>query len=109
MKEARFLFDSDFHTAAVYLAGYAVECALKALLLSSEPHARHAATLASFRGTKGHDFAWLVKELARRRVVVSPEMNRQVGEVAWWSTDLRYEPRDIKAKTATRFLLAADA
>jgi hypothetical protein len=41
--EAFFLLEnSGFTTAAVYLAGYAVECMLKALVLSHEPRRKHA-------------------------------------------------------------------
>jgi HEPN domain-containing protein len=39
LAEAQFLLQNDYTTAAVYLAGYAVECMLKALILASEPHA----------------------------------------------------------------------
>lgn len=51
--EASFLLnEGNYSTAAVYLGGYAVECALKALILAGEPSARHATTLASFREPK---------------------------------------------------------
>jgi HEPN domain-containing protein len=56
LHEAQFLLQNDYTTASVYLAGYAVECMLKVLILASEPQAHHPETITSFRGTHGHDF-----------------------------------------------------
>src|SRR5438034_748077 len=39
----------------VYLAGYATECILKALIFASTPINRHEEILRSFRGNRGHD------------------------------------------------------
>ena len=64
--EAQFLLDHDYTTAAVYLAGYGVECALKALLLSIVPVREQAAIIQTFRGTRAHDFLWLRRQLNRR-------------------------------------------
>ena len=54
-------------TAAVYLAGYSVECMLKALILSAVPQAQEAALLARFRGARAHDYEWLLELYAERR------------------------------------------
>ena len=53
-------------TAAVYLAGYSVECMLKALILSAVPQAQEAALLARFRGARAHDYEWLLELYAEQ-------------------------------------------
>src|SRR5215472_19008060 len=88
MEEAAFLLDpGGFGTAATYLAGYAIECALKALILFSEPVARQRATLRSFRGVRAHDFDWLKEQLALRKCFTPTEVANQLANVAWWDTD----------------------
>lgn len=76
LAEAQFLLEHNYTTAAVYLGGYAVECALKALILSSEPVTKHRDTLLSFRGTRGHSFDWLIRKLAHRSVRLAPHTER---------------------------------
>jgi HEPN domain-containing protein len=104
LEESQFLFTSNYTTAAVYLAGYAVECTLKALILSNEPTARHVETMQSFRGTKAHDYGWLAKQLRRRETAVPNEVFKQLADVTWWNTDLRYEPREVARSEAREFL-----
>lgn len=65
--EVQFLLErSNFTTASVYLAGYGVECILKALLLYV-PSSKHAATFKTFRTAAAHDFEWLKERLAQHR------------------------------------------
>ncbi len=54
--DALFLLAGGRTTGAVYFAGYAVECMLKALILSRLTGKARRTTAESFRGTKGHDF-----------------------------------------------------
>ena len=58
-EEARVLRKADLTTGAVYLGGYAIECALKALILDAVPRAKRTDTLSSFRGNLAHDYEWL--------------------------------------------------
>ena len=79
--------------AAVYLAGYAVECVLKALL-SAHPEHRQAAELAQFRGQSAHDYSAL---LARYRAATGgrrqpQEVTQSLIILGGWKTDLRYRP-----------------
>ncbi len=60
------LLGIDRPRAAVYLAGYAVECILKALLLTKTPASKRAEVLATFRGSVAHSIDWLRAQLARR-------------------------------------------
>src|SRR5437660_810220 len=108
LEEAQFLLANQYTTAAVYLAGYAVECAFKALILSSEPASRHVATVLSFRGAKAHDFEWLRKQLARRHFSIPAPIEQQLQTTAWWTTGLRYTPRRIKETDAGDFVATAE-
>lgn len=56
--DARFLLGHR-NTVAVYLAGYAVECILKALWLSRIPFRDRAKQVEVFRGEKAHNLEWL--------------------------------------------------
>jgi HEPN domain-containing protein len=104
LKEAHILLENDCTTAAVYLGGYAVECALKALLLSNESSARNRETIKFFRGTRGHSFSWLRHELLLRKVPFSRPVERWLAALSWWSTDLRYDPRQIEKRNSAEFL-----
>lgn len=106
-QEAQFLLEARFGTGAVYLGGYAVECALKALLLSSEPARRNADTLASFRGAIAHDFNWLRQGLGERRIELPRSTVALLNDVLWWSTDLRYDPAEIELDTAGEFMTSS--
>ena len=108
--DALLLLEMDRTTAAVYLAGYSVECMLKALILSTVPPAQEAALLAQFRGARAHDYEWLLhlysdKGGARMPVSVVPHFAR----VNSWSTDMRYTPGTIAAHEAKAFVDAAIA
>ncbi len=58
-EEANVLLAAGFSMGAVYLAGYAVECILKSLILEAAHAPDRAGILESFRGGKAHDFGWL--------------------------------------------------
>jgi len=102
-EEGGFLLEAGFTTGSVYLDGYAVECALKALVLSSEPAQRNTATLGSFRGALAHDFHWLRRCLVERKVVLPTAVAPHLARVIWWSTELRYEPGEVGEDKARNF------
>jgi HEPN domain-containing protein len=107
--EAQFLLDEGrFTTAAVYLGGYAVECALKAVLLANTPRKKHQEVKATFRGKIAHNFDWLQSQLVKRRVVIPDEVLRHLTSVHWWGTDLRYEPGPLEHRRAIRFLASVE-
>ena len=95
--------------AAIYLSGYAVECILKALLLSATPLKQRSAVLASFRGAIAHNIDWLRQQLVARGVRTPPGEARHLTYVSSWSTDLRYEPGPGDPQDAQAFLTAARA
>lgn len=65
-EDAEFLLSIDRTTAAVYLAGYSVECILKALIVATVPRAQEGEILATFRGGRAHDYDWLRRLYAER-------------------------------------------
>lgn len=106
---AQFLFDKgSFTTDAVYLAGYAIECMLKALILSNEPARRNSQTLATFRGSHAHVFDWLKEQLADRRVHLPTPIVEVLARTSGWATSLRYEPALLPREDAEVFLKSVD-
>jgi HEPN domain-containing protein len=104
-EDAEFLLDVDRTTAAVYLAGYSVECILKALILSVVPRAQEAEILALFRGARAHDYDWLLRLYAERGGPrLPPDLVPHFARVNTWSTDMRYSPGTIALRDARAFL-----
>ena len=102
------LLGAEFATGAVYLAGYGVECALKALILSLTPASRIEAILATFRGNKAHDYNQLKSWYRRKGGAPAPEeINRAFTLVQDWTTGLRYSPGAWDLEDALGFLRAA--
>ena len=108
LEEADVLGTAGYPTGAVYLGGYAVECGLKALVLSSVPASRQAAVEATFRGVRGHDLRWLRREYLRLGGAKPPtQTEADLDEVGTWTTGLRYSPGRVDEGTAKRFLAAS--
>lgn len=110
LEEAEVLLRADYTTGAVYLAGYGVECMLKALILSITPRERTSAVLESFRGRRAHDYNWLQSEYRLSGGARSPrEVTRAFTLVDEWSTDLRYAVGLKSERDARAFLEACKA
>lgn len=96
-------------TGAVYLAGYAIECILKALVLDAATDVKRAEVLSTFRGNLAHDYEWLrTRYLSSGGAAFPREVTRGFALVADWSTELRYVPRGISPKDADAFLKATE-
>lgn len=108
--DAQFLLEGDRTTGAVYLAGYAVECTLKALILAAiAAEGKRQEMLNSFRGSKAHDFGWLRAEyLANGGLAFPREVARWFSQVNLWDTDLRYRSGTIKRREALVILEAVE-
>lgn len=105
---AKVLLADDRYIDSSYLAGYVIECSLKALLLSYVPAPKRLTFIREkFRGVAAHSFEFLVHQLRRFGVTIPPEIFRQL-QVAdgIWSTDLRYEVGRGKASDCV-YLCAA--
>src|SRR4051794_29942912 len=108
--EAEILLEAGHPTGAVYLAGYGIECMLKALVLSLVPPARSSAVLRSFRGSRAHDFNWLRFQYRLHGGAAFPrEVNQHFLLADEWSTDLRYSPMTLRQDKAEAFIDAAKA
>lgn len=108
-EEAQVLLKAEFTTGAVYLAGYGVECILKALVLDADSLATQTDTLRSFRGNNGHDYEWLRSlYFIKAKTRFPAEITRQFTLVNEWSTDLRYSPRSFRNEEAGAFVASAE-
>ena len=90
-EEAELLRSAGKSLGAVYLAGYAVECLLKSLILSLRVEHQQLAEIASFRGARAHDYEWLRQRYRKLGGANFPEsIALAFNEVSVWETDLRY-------------------
>ena len=107
-EDAKILLKAEHTTGAVYLAGYGIECILKALVLMAEPASARSDRLRSFRGAKAHEYEWLrTLYLTNGGARFPREITQHFTLVNDWSTDLRYTPRSVRADEAEAFLAAA--
>jgi len=104
---ATFLLDNRYNLDAMYLAGYAVECSLKALILEKTAHADRSEMLRSISsGRQMHDpeiLGELLKNLNNPIPLHLVKRFRRFG----WSTDLRYQTGRTSSSETRGFLKAA--
>jgi hypothetical protein len=119
LKAAWFLFNDEakeFNLDATYLAGYAVECALKALILKRTPRKQHEEMVENLTevGALGHDFEYL-KGILKGRLQSRAAQDREVlgkisvclQRVSHWETTMRYRVGYISTSNASSFMEAA--
>lgn len=105
LDDASLLIDLNRTTAAVYLAGYSVECIIKCLIVSAVPLRREHEVLASFRGNRAHDYYWLMDLYQQYGGAAIPnQLFPHFTRVERWSTNLRYSPQTIQQRPAKAFL-----
>jgi hypothetical protein len=105
LEEAEVLSKAGYHIGAVYLAGYAVECMLKTLILNATPEQNHEEVEMEFRGQRAHQYEWLRYRYAQTNAPgLPPETNASLVFVSTWETSLRYKPGMGDPKDADRFL-----
>jgi HEPN domain-containing protein len=102
--DAELLLEAGRTTGAVYLAGYTVECMLKALVLDRVAPGLRQQLLAELHGKKAHDIEWL-RGLYRQhvRTDIARDVARHLTRVATWSVDLRYLAVLLKQQEADGF------
>lgn len=96
---------------AVYIGGYAIECAFKALLLSRIRRRQHAQWLRTQFEGLGHNLEGCYDSLKERFGVEMPKAIRSVlrKEIASkWRVELRYSSGKTRTVDAKRFLQAVD-
>jgi hypothetical protein len=107
-EDAEFLLEADRTTGAIYLAGYSVECMMKALILCIVPPNERSEMIASFRGARAHDYDWLRAKYFENGGPSFPSaISKSFSMVNTWTTDLRYKAGTSKRGEAESFLRAA--
>jgi HEPN domain-containing protein len=108
--DALLLLEMGRTTAAASLAGYSVECMLKALMLAAVPRGQEEEMLGMFRGTRTHDYEWLLRLYVEKGGArMPPSVILHFTRVNSWSTDMRYVPGTITLREAQAFIDAATA
>ena len=110
LKECGTLAESELAHEAVYLAGYAVECILKARWLSAIRPKRHRRALQKLKKSVGHDFRKIVDLLAQlqKPVSIPQHVARGIRHVAAsWKIEMRYSGYPISIAKAAIVLSKA--
>src|SRR5208283_5094655 len=88
---AEFLLEKGLTLDALYLAGYSVECILKAPIMHLTPEADQETTFQLLKsGAKMHYPEHLRVELRKRQHDIPPDLIKRFRRFDW-STNLRYE------------------
>jgi len=108
IRDARALLAAKRWSGAYYLAGYAVECMLKTLILEATPEKDHATVEAEFRGQRAHHYEWLRHRYVQTHAPGWPaDISQALTFVGTWETSLRYTPGVGDRHDASRFLAEA--
>ena len=97
LSDARILFDGGRFDAAYYLAGYAVECALKACIAKRSRHHQFPVSPEIARDIYTHDFNRLLKAAGLTRSVEATKEADSKLKVNWdgivkdWNPKSRYD------------------
>ena len=108
LADARTLLDAERYDAAYYLAGYSVECALKACLCKQirEHHFPPRNTDKYY----SHQLVTLAREAGVEEVLeANSDLRRNWNIVKDWSEQTRYELGEDSAKIRAERLMAAIA
>ncbi len=108
LEDAAFLLDAARTTAAIYLAGYCVECMWKTLIITQAGRDKKEEVLALFRGAGAHNYDWLRSLYDNYGGKPPPKKDRDLARalisVGSWGTHLRYDPGTMSEDDATEFL-----
>jgi HEPN domain-containing protein len=104
IREAKILLDSKQHEGAYYLAGYAVECALKACIAKKTKRYDFPANEKTVREFYTHELEKLLKGADLGAALKSKEDSDVQFKLSWaavkgWKEQARYEP-EIDEKRA---------
>jgi hypothetical protein len=114
LEEAKLIFRIlELSAAAQYLGGYAVECILKALVLTLTPQTHRPksgdSTVEWMKKEFGHELGNLRLGIAKRGAPMPRETDREFVFVATWDPQSRYDPGPGDPEQTKRFLSAAEA
>jgi HEPN domain-containing protein len=99
---------TSYYLESIYLAGYTIECAFKALILAQIPkQKRETFHKIYFRGGDAHRYDVLKGWLQKKCKIQLPLKITEAIQKASWSVDLRYETLQKNYDDADEFLNAA--
>jgi HEPN domain-containing protein len=103
LKESKTLLDAGFPNGAYYLAGYAVECALKACI-AKKTRAHDFPEKKLVIDSHSHDLGKLfrIAELnieLDAAILADPSMKSKVDTIEDWSETSRYETKSVQEAT----------
>ncbi|MCE9590218.1 MAG: HEPN domain-containing protein [Planctomycetes bacterium] len=108
LEVAVFLADNRYTLDSYYLTGYAIECSLKAIILTRTPVQERPATfLRVTSGKSMHNFEVLKDELHKMGCEVPMDLVRLLRRYRW-STNMRYDHTRRPTSEARGFLKAAE-
>ncbi len=106
---AEFLAGDGYNTDGMYLAGYCIECSLKALILKATSGADRPITLQRItQGKAMHDFEILARILRDKGITIPSGYLKRLRR-SRWSTALRYESDREDSGETRAFLKTAQA
>jgi HEPN domain-containing protein len=108
LEDGRLLAKYDgANRGAVYLAGYCVECMLKALIVVQVPSSKKSEVVVEFRGSGAHNFDRLRTLYYKLGGARFPKLVTEAFiTVRDWVPDWRYEPGTYPADDTEAFLNA---
>lgn len=105
--DADCLMKAKRYNAAIYLAGYAVECMLKSLLVMRTPASKAEEIQDFFRGNLGHNLEQLLKAIRDRGENFPKVLSRSLQTInKIWSVNIRYQHVQLKHKEAASIMNA---
>jgi HEPN domain-containing protein len=105
--DADCLMKAKRYNAAIYLAGYAVECMLKSLLVTRTPVSKTAEIQDFFRGNLGHNLEQLLLAIRERGENFPSPVTRMFQTInKIWSVNIRYQHVQLKHKEAASIMNA---
>jgi HEPN domain-containing protein len=108
--EAELIFNKlNLAHASVYLAGYAIECIVKALIVVRTEVASRGSMLNTLKTDKrfGHNLRGLRAALVQRGVALPRSVATEFLFASTWSEQMRYDPSERDLPDAEKFLKAA--
>ena len=107
LQVAKFLLKHSSHYLdVIYLAGYAVECSLKALILERTPKSKWSAVGEEISsGAKGHNLDFLKSSLNLRHCAIPHDTTESLDVIKCeWNTSLRYVGAVVPIQEAKSFI-----
>ena len=114
LEDAEALYNQERWNGAIYMGGYAIECALKSLICYEEDmyNLRHTKAFKSLKGSSLHDLEQLLDALPDIKTGVKSSNRDKSLEEAWdtvklWRNDkLRYSDKKGDQIEASKFIYA---